>query len=982
MAAGEIKFVVTVDSKGAVTGIKKVTGATDDLEKQSKKTGDSITSMAKRAAAALSIYAIGRGLTSIAKASIDATETTSKFGVVFRDEISRANEVSRELVDSYGFSATGAEQALSSVSDLAQGLGIASDESLRMAETTTKFSADLVSFTNVTGGVERAVQALTSAQLGEREALKAYGIAIHEADVQQRLLLKGQQNLEGSALKAAKAQAVLELAMEQSKNAVGDFARTAESPANMLRILQSRIEDFRVGLGDAITKQTSFKDGISAINDVLSDKNLQDGLASIIGSVAKLASILINATAGLIDFITQTSNLKLLDQAAEQTENLTAHMRRQEQAIADAGISIDRYHEAIKKTPQFQEILDLTDAIEKQKQKIEETKEKYKGSIFDPTRASLVGAEVNKLNELIRNQTELQVEANREITKNASAYDITTRETEKYRKSLQGSLKETEKQVELEKEKAKLIPKATKVIETQAEIIKRIGEEMEAAHDETIDFDDSIKELSKELDTQAEISNDVIEGLKGTEEGYENNVSAAEMVEREIREYNERLQESINFMFTFVGKILDFVGVSGQAVDGLQSLVGGFMQLTSGDILGGISSLVDGLFDLIGGLFGAKEETKKLGEEFVNAKGIVDTIRGTEEFWESYSEQIENLTEFLKIGAENQEQFNDQSNIALGQFAALINSGKSYAEALRIMQEPLGLLSDSMAEFGFEGSETFNMLLDMQRKVAENEQLISSIDAFNQMLIASRNLIGDNEEQFTAYTGQTLTNYDKLLEADFTQREALLLTAPALQQLQELQQKYGFAVDETTQKLIDEADSLGLFQTDPFDRIVEVLELIAIHLGAIIPEAAETGAEKTGKAFDDLAKRAIRDFEDMATAAGQVMVPVDTRQTGTRTQPPLLPPSNTPGFADGGGGIIPPGFNNDDFFLRASSGEEISINPRNNRGNGGGGGDTMSIVINYAPTFYTPISPQAVTDNFLQGVRQGLNKDEIKRELA
>lgn len=974
--AGELRFVVTTDASGAITDIKKVTGGVDKLDEGTKKATNSWGKLGRRIAAAVSIYAASRLFQNIGKAAIDAAETTSKFGVVFENEISKATDITKELVASYGFSVTGAEAALSSVGDLAQGLGIASDESLRMAEATAKFATDLVSFTNVAGGTERAIDALTKAQLGEREMLKAYGIAIHEADVQQRLYLKGQQNLEGAALKAAKAQAVLELAMEQSKNAIGDFARTAESPANMLRILESRVEDFKVGLGKAITEQTGFRDSLKSISDILQNETIQKGLASIISLIVKIAAKAIEATAAIIEFFTQADRGP--QRVADQTEQLTQHYERQRAAIEEAGISIKTYFDALQQQPEFKRIQELNELIEKQKTEIADLTEVMENSSMGHIMAPQIEERQKRLNDLLLEQTEIRVNATREIIKNAQAYGISEKEVNDYTKSL---LKGAETTVKMEKAITgvnKDLDTFFKEIDGGTKKVKTYTKEVTALID--VPVNDSIEEITDTLEFGLIPGLDTTNMLLETSERLLLDESDAFMkAAREAEEHNRKIQDGIFFIIDFTTQLLDFVGVSDEVVRGLEGLASGFLRLTSGDILGGISSLVGGVFDLVGGLFKGKEKTEELGEEFRNAAGVVETIRGTEEFWESYADSTKNLIEFLQIGAESQEEFNNQTQIALGHFAAMINSGASYIETLQAMEEPFGLLQDSMEEFGFTGNDTFNALIELQQKAAENEQLISSIGAFNQLLIASKNLIAGNEEQFTAYANQALMNYEKLIENEFTQQEALLLSAPALQQLQELQKRYGFQVDETTQKLIDEADSLGLFKTDPLDKIVEVLELIAVQLGVVLPNAAETGAERAGKAFDELANRAIRDFERMGNSAGQIIVPVVPGGGGNQqTQPPLIPIGNTPGFANGGGGTIPPGFNNDDFFFRASSGEQITVSPAN--GGGAQAGTTnVSITNNVPQTFNVEVNPRQVMDAVIEAGEQAYRKQEFER---
>jgi len=202
-------------------------------------------------------------LTKVIKSAIDSEETFSKFNTVFSKIRVEADKTAKELVKGFGLSSTKARELLGATGDLLTGFGFTQEEALRLSGEVNKLAVDLASFTNAQGGAEAVSQALTKALLGERESLKTYGIAIMETDVQQQLFRKGQQNLTGESLRQAKAQATLELALKQSKNAIGDFQRTQKNTANQLRILGSSIDDIITGIG------VFFKDALDSILPVL-----------------------------------------------------------------------------------------------------------------------------------------------------------------------------------------------------------------------------------------------------------------------------------------------------------------------------------------------------------------------------------------------------------------------------------------------------------------------------------------------------------------------------------------------------------------------------------------------------------------------------------------------------------------------------------------------------------------------------------------
>ncbi len=222
-------------------GAREVSAAwTRGLERMAQ-VGATLTRFVTLPLAALGVAAV--------KAAIDAEETGSKFRTAFRGAEEAADAAAEALRRGYGLSRTESERLLSATGDLLKGFGATAREALGLSNRVQELAVDLASYNNVEGGASRASEILTKAMLGEREGLTQLGIKISEMDVQQRLAAQGMSELQGRALLLAKAQATLDLAMEQSGDAIGDFARTAESPANQLRILKAQVQDAAVSLG-------------------------------------------------------------------------------------------------------------------------------------------------------------------------------------------------------------------------------------------------------------------------------------------------------------------------------------------------------------------------------------------------------------------------------------------------------------------------------------------------------------------------------------------------------------------------------------------------------------------------------------------------------------------------------------------------------------------------------------------------------------
>lgn len=187
-----------------------------------------------------------------AKSAADAEETTSKFGVVFKPVMDDAGESLENLANNYGLSHDAARTMLSGTGDLLTGLGMSSGAALDLSTKTQQLAVDLASFQNYSGGAAGASEALTKGLLGQREMMQGLGIVINEEMLKERLLAQGKDKLTGLALMQARAYATLELATEQSKNAVGDFSRTQDSLVNQTRVLEARLTDLKQNIGAAL----------------------------------------------------------------------------------------------------------------------------------------------------------------------------------------------------------------------------------------------------------------------------------------------------------------------------------------------------------------------------------------------------------------------------------------------------------------------------------------------------------------------------------------------------------------------------------------------------------------------------------------------------------------------------------------------------------------------------------------------------------
>lgn len=273
-------------------GLDRATKKLNDVSKKMSDVGKTMTTRLT--------LPIVTGFGLAVKAASDADETFSKFATVFRDVESEAESAFQTLRREYGLSSTAAKQLLGDTGDLLTGFGFTQDEALRLSTEVQKLAVDLASFTNYSGGAAGASSALTKALLGEREMVKSLGIAIMEEDVQKQMALNATRGLTFATERQAKAQATLDLAVRQSQNAIGDYARTSESFTNQTRLLQARISDLATEFGTILLPQAQkLVDVFSRITDAVGrmDERTKTMALTILGLAATGGPILVAVAA-------------------------------------------------------------------------------------------------------------------------------------------------------------------------------------------------------------------------------------------------------------------------------------------------------------------------------------------------------------------------------------------------------------------------------------------------------------------------------------------------------------------------------------------------------------------------------------------------------------------------------------------------------------------------------------------------------------
>jgi hypothetical protein len=193
----------------------------------------------------------------------------------------------------------------------------------------------------------------------------------------------------------------------------------------------------------------------------------------------------------------------------------------------------------------------------------------------------------------------------------------------------------------------------------------------------------------------------------------------------------------------------------------------------------------------------------------------------------------------------------------VGGIAELEQQGVGFVDAIKQAEPAIDALRDQLIATGFDGGAAFQDLVGLV-DIANNEiagPALRAVDGLGQALRGLSNTGLLTQDEFTGLGDQVAATFASITAQGIDGDKALRLMQPTLQTLYELQQQFGFTVDEATQKLIDQGVQSGIVgekQKTVQQQTLDVLKAIATTLGATLPEEAEKGAAGIKNAFTNL----------------------------------------------------------------------------------------------------------------------------------
>jgi hypothetical protein len=308
--ARKLIYEVVLDSEAYTRQIKKVEAQTAGFAASLEKTGRKAQATQQAAirgtggkfgllgnlaagytgggpgvAGGLAAGAVLAGLKSSVLAASDLNEQISKTTTVFGDSSAAILEWSKTTTTAFGVSERDALKMASSFGALFAPVGLVGKQAADLSERLTQLGGDLASFYNT--DVQSALDAIQSGLVGQVRPLRAYGVQLSAARVQQQALTDTGKKSASELTNLDKVMARIKIIFQDTAKPQGDFQRTQGHLAQQTKILTANIDDLSTQLGENL---------LPAVTDLIGPLNTMLGLmkkahaGDIVGDILKQAS--------------------------------------------------------------------------------------------------------------------------------------------------------------------------------------------------------------------------------------------------------------------------------------------------------------------------------------------------------------------------------------------------------------------------------------------------------------------------------------------------------------------------------------------------------------------------------------------------------------------------------------------------------------------------------------------------------------------
>jgi len=216
---------------------KQMSNVSNEADKMAKKVNIAFNYGALRMFAN-SLARVYSGLVKVTQKSSEFLESFNLFQVAFNGNYREAERFINKLSEMYGLDEAWLTRTVGLFKQLANAMGMTADVGDKLSSLLTQMSIDISSLYNL--DVDKVPQILQSALAGQTKPARRLGADITQATLQQTLGGLGIDREVVNLSYAEKRLLIVISLTQQLTQATGDWARTLESPANQMRILNEQ----------------------------------------------------------------------------------------------------------------------------------------------------------------------------------------------------------------------------------------------------------------------------------------------------------------------------------------------------------------------------------------------------------------------------------------------------------------------------------------------------------------------------------------------------------------------------------------------------------------------------------------------------------------------------------------------------------------------------------------------------------------------
>lgn len=194
------------------------------------------------------IQQLGSTIGSFVNKSNDYIENMNLFNVSMGEAADKAREFIDEYTNVLGVDPSNTMRYMGMFNTLIEGFGLSSDAAYTMSQNLTQLSYDMSSFLNIP--IDDAMQKLKSGISGEIEPMRAVGVALDEASLQETAYALGIDQKVSAMTRAQKTELLYQQIMTRTITMQGDMARTLKKKWGIIKkfIIENRAKSVKAKL--------------------------------------------------------------------------------------------------------------------------------------------------------------------------------------------------------------------------------------------------------------------------------------------------------------------------------------------------------------------------------------------------------------------------------------------------------------------------------------------------------------------------------------------------------------------------------------------------------------------------------------------------------------------------------------------------------------------------------------------------------------